>query len=59
VRLERHVIGTGAKFTKQNKPEKLLWSQQFDTELEAIQREKQIKGWSRTKKENLIKGLWK
>jgi len=48
----------GAKFTKQNKPIKVLWKQEFKTKLEAIKREKQIKGWTRVKKENLINEVW-
>ena len=54
-----HLKKFGAKFTTQNEPIKILWSQEFDTEIEAIKREKQIKGWTRAKKENLIKGIWK
>jgi predicted GIY-YIG superfamily endonuclease len=58
-RFLRHLQNSGAKFTAQNVPVKILWKQQFNTELEAIRRENQIKGWSRVKKEKLIKGIWK
>jgi len=58
LRFLRHLSKDGAKFTKQNQPKKLLWHQEFDTEIEAIRREKQIKGWTRKKKENLINGTW-
>jgi len=58
-RLNRHLHKNGAKFTAQNIPIKILWKQEFNTEIEAIRREKQIKGWNRAKKENLIKGVWK
>lgn len=58
-RFNRHFDKLGAKFTKQNKPIKILWKQEFKTELDAIRREKQIKGWSRAKKEKLINGEWK
>ena len=57
-RFNRHLNKSGAKFTSQNIPIKILWKQEFGTELEAIRREKQLKGWSRFKKENLIKGIW-
>jgi len=57
-RYERHLNKSGAKFTTQNIPTRILWQQEFDTEIESIKREKQIKGWSRKKKENLIKGVW-
>ena len=58
-RFNYHLKQIGAKFTAQNKPIKVLWSQGFDNEIYAINRERQIKGWTRIKKENLINGLWK
>lgn len=57
-RFIRHLNKTGAKHTAQNAPLKIVWSQNFNTEIEAIKREQQIKGWSRAKKEKLIKGIW-
>lgn len=57
-RFNRHLLKQGAKFTKQNKPIKVVWYQRFNNELDAVKREKQLKGWSRIKKENLIKGIW-
>ena len=35
-----------------------MFSDQFSTRLEAFHRERQIKGWSRARKEALIKGDW-
>lgn len=58
-RFDRHLDKVGAKFTSQNKPIKIAWYQKFESEIESIKREKQIKGWSRVKKKKLIKGLWK
>ena len=54
-RLERHNLGDGAEFTKRNKDFKLVYLEEYSTLLEARRREKQIKGWRREKKENLIK----
>lgn len=54
-RIERHKAGDGAEFTKRNKTLELVYSEKFPTLLEARRREKQIKGWRREKKENLIK----
>lgn len=54
-----HLKKNGAKFTAQNKPLKIVWSQEFEAEIDAIKRERQIKGWTRMKKEKLIKGIWK
>lgn len=54
-RIKRHKSGDGAKFTKRNKVYELVYSEKFPTLIEAKRREKQIKGWRREKKENLIK----
>jgi len=35
---------------------KLLYSETFDDKFEAAKREREIKGWSRKKKEALMKG---
>jgi putative endonuclease len=36
----------------------LVWSQQYDRIVDAIATERQLKGWTRAKKEMLIKGDW-
>jgi len=54
-RINRHNQGDGAEFTKRNKNFKLVYSEKFLTLLQARKRERQIKGWRREKKENLIK----
>ncbi len=59
LRFARHLSKDGARYTAQNRPIKILWSQRFATEEEAVKRERQIKGWSRQKKGNLIRGIWK
>jgi putative endonuclease len=58
-RFKRHLNGSGPKFTAQNKPIKVVWFQNFNTEMDAVRREKQLKGWTREKKEKLIDGVWK
>ncbi len=54
-RILRHNKGEGAEFTKRNRVFKLIYKEEFSTLLEARRREKQIKGWRKEKKENLIK----
>ena len=54
-RIERHKSGDGAEFTRRNKVFELVYKENFNNLLEARRREKQIKGWKREKKENLIK----
>lgn len=54
-RVKRHKLGLGAEFTKRNKVDKVVYAETFNTLIEARRRERQIKGWRREKKENLIK----
>lgn len=50
-----HKHGKGGKFTKDRTVVALLYSEIYQTKDEVLKREKQIKGWRREKKENLIK----
>ncbi|MFA7157849.1 MAG: GIY-YIG nuclease family protein [Kiritimatiellia bacterium] len=54
-RLACHVSGKGAQHTRRFKPSEMIYFEPFQTESASIQRENQIKGWSRAKKEALIK----
>jgi putative endonuclease len=36
----------------------LVWSEHFDRIIDAIAAERQLKGWTRAKKEALIRGDW-
>lgn len=44
------------KFTREHRDFKLVYSEIYSTQLEAMQREKQLKKWTRAKKEALIQG---
>ena len=58
-RLAQHQTGAiKTCFTYHRRPVTLVFSQAFGAVLEAIQAEKQIKKWSRKKKEALILGDW-
>ncbi len=58
-RLAQHQKGTVADgYTASRRPVELAWSETFATHDEAFRRERQIKGWSRAKKEALIGGDW-
>lgn len=46
----------GAKYTKDFHFKNFLYSEKFDDRLLAVKREKQIKGWSKAKKEALMTG---
>jgi putative endonuclease len=56
LRLQQHQNGEGANHTKKHLPVKLLYYEEFQRIDEAFYREKQVQGWSRKKKEALIKG---
>ncbi len=55
-RLKQHQNGQGANHTKKRLPVRLLYYEKYDRIDTAFYREKQIQGWSRAKKEALIRG---
>lgn len=55
-RLKEHREGIGAQYTGTRLPVKLEYSESFKYREDAEHREKQLKGWSKAKKEALIKG---
>ena len=57
-RLAAHERGAIEGYTLSRRPVELVFSDQFSTRLEASHRERRIKGWSRARKEALIKGDW-
>ena len=57
LRLEQHQAGEGSNHTKKRLPVKLLYFEEYTRVDEAFFREKQIQGWSRKKKEALMKGF--
>src|SRR4051794_24443831 len=54
-RLVSHQRGEGAEYTKRRLPVLLGFSEHFDRMEDAYHREKQIQGWSRAKREALIR----
>jgi putative endonuclease len=55
-RLNEHNSGFIKGYTSERLPVDLVYSNRFGNVDDAIRAEKQIKGWSRAKKEALIKG---
>jgi putative endonuclease len=56
LRLAEHETGKGCKYTAGRLPVRLVYACEFPSEHDAFLRERQIKGWSRKKKEALIAG---
>ncbi|HEX7968533.1 MAG TPA: GIY-YIG nuclease family protein [Stellaceae bacterium] len=57
-RIAQHNAGTFGGYTARRRPVILLFHQEFDRVTDAIAAERQVKGWSRAKKEALIRGDW-
>lgn len=57
-RVAAHNSGLIAGYTQRRRPLTLVWSQDFPEWEQAFAAERQIKGWSRAKKEALIRGDW-
>src|SRR5262245_34071274 len=57
-RVAQHQAGTYRGYTYNRRPVRLVWSEHFDRITDAIAAERQLKGWSRAKKEALIRGDW-
>jgi putative endonuclease len=57
-RIAEHQAGAHRGYTFRRRPVQLVWSERFDRIVDAIAAERKIKGWSRAKKQALIKGEW-
>jgi putative endonuclease len=57
-RIAKHNAGYFGGYTASRRPRQLVWSGHFANITDAIAAERQIKGWSRAKKEALIRGDW-
>jgi putative endonuclease len=56
IRLVQHQAGEGANHTKKRLPVKLVYYEEYPRIDDAFYREKQVQGWSRKKKDALIRG---
>ena len=57
-RVAMHQDGSIGGYTGSRRPVSLVYSEVFDSRDDAFLRERQIKGWSRAKKNALIRGEW-
>ena len=57
-RIVAHEAGAYRGYTFDRRPVQPVWHEHFDRITDAIVVERQIKGWSRGKKEALIEGDW-
>ncbi len=56
-RINRHNDGLGSAYTRSHRPVVLVWTEAAESESQARKREAQIKGWTRLKKEDFLKGI--
>ena len=56
--MHEHESGALGGYTSARRPVELVWQQEFQRITDAIAVERQLKGWSRAKKEALIRGDW-
>ena len=54
-RFNEHKNGKGGHYTRSHKPIRIVYTDQFATQSEALKRERQIKGWSRQEKIRILK----
>ncbi|RKE43711.1 MULTISPECIES: TrmH family RNA methyltransferase [unclassified Sphingomonas] len=57
-RIAQHQHGELPGYTHKRRPVTLMWSQDFPSRIEALEAERQLKGWTRVKKEALAAGDW-
>jgi putative endonuclease len=57
-RVDEHNAGKYPGYTFSRRAVELVWSQHFDRVTDANAAERQVKGWSRAKKEALIESDW-
>ena len=53
-RFAKHADGTAAKYTRSRRPVTLVYSELHESKLAALRREREIKRWTRAKKEALV-----
>ena len=58
LRMAQHEAGALGEYTRLRKPLRLVYSQELPTRDEAFAAERQVKRWSRRKKEAMIRGDW-
>ena len=58
LRLAQHRSGALEGYTSRRLPVELVWCEEFGERSDALEAERKFKGWSRAKKEALIRGDW-
>jgi len=56
-RIWEHRNGQGSEFAKKYRATRLVYSEEYDNPNDAIAREKQLKGWRRERKNELVRTI--
>jgi putative endonuclease len=56
-RVLEHRVGKGSLFSKQYRVTRLVYAEEHDNPTDAIAREKQLKGWRRERKNELVRTI--
>lgn len=59
IRWTQHLSGLGSKYTAKHGTKRVVHMEEYENLGEARLRERQIKDWSREKKQKLINGEWR
>ena len=54
-RIEQHKKGQGARYTRMHEPAKIVYVEEFNSRSDAMKREREIKLFSHSKKQRLVK----
>ena len=57
MRFRQHKRGIGARYTRMNKPKKVVHVEKYQTRREAVQREREIKSLSHRRKQALAESI--
>lgn len=57
-RLLEHQSGAYRGYTFSRRPVELVWAEDYERIIDAHAAERQLKGWSRAKKDALVRGGW-
>lgn len=57
-RWQQHLSGLGSAYTARHQPKRVAYVEEYASLEQARLRERQVKGWTRVKKEKLIRGEW-
>ena len=56
-RVWEHRNGSGSEFAKKYRATRLVYAEEYDNPSDAIAREKQLKGWRRERKNELVRSI--